>query len=216
MTGFSSILAILYFVVFQTCFLGSTPSPTTRNTQVYCSPEEYLCRGGRICIKGALFCDGVVDCPSGDDESNCGQPHAMSVHKRETTDHVLKPELSGVMEQKILKDETERGTSTFGINFQSMEDQYNEGKKTHGNRSAAGNETGVNVHAAKLMPRYDYKPIAYSHTGSGFFFINFGTIIDGNENVHGAGNDLGNGNGNGNDNGNGNGGGHAQGAVENR
>lgn len=112
---------------------------------------------------------------------------------------------------KNLMHEADKKKLPEGFDFKYLVKQFDKQQKAYGNQTHGGKESGVNVNAPKLIPSYDYKPIAYSHTGSGVFFINFGTIIDGNENVHGAGNELGNGNGNGNDNGNGNGAGHAQG-----
>lgn len=63
------------------------------------------------------------------------------------------------------------------------------------------NQTSVDVKATKIIPYTDVRPINYSHTGSGFFFINFGNIIHGDHNVNGPGNDKDNGNNDGNNNG---------------
>lgn len=88
--------------------------------------------------------------------------------------------------------------------YPSIEDQYNKGKGIYVPKkpTSKDNDTRVNVKATKLIPSSNNRPISYSHTGSGYFFINFGNIINGNENVNGQGNDYGNGNGNGNANGN--------------
>jgi hypothetical protein len=104
------------------------------------------------------------------------------------------------------KSETSEATTTdpttsFGFDWNAMEDQYNKGKKSHSNHSAEQNETATTVKATKIIPSADIKPIAYSHTGSGFFFINFGNIVSGTDNTLGRGHDVGNGRDNGNNNG---------------
>lgn len=55
-------------------------------------------------------------------------------------------------------------------------------------------EPSVNV--SKIIPNMMTNRYNYTHYGSGVFFINFGTIVNGNNNINGDGNDVGNGNGN--------------------
>jgi hypothetical protein len=37
----------------------------------WCSPDMYVCTNAKLCIRQDRVCDGVRDCPSGDDEKNC-------------------------------------------------------------------------------------------------------------------------------------------------
>ena len=39
--------------------------------QVRCSGSELLCAQSSICVTADLLCDGVRQCPQGDDELNC-------------------------------------------------------------------------------------------------------------------------------------------------
>ena len=252
---------------------------------VRCFEQEYLCKGGRTCIKGIFVCDGLVDCPQGDDEQDChrnnisdkqevikSRPCDVGFYECARSDVCLPlglicdghpdcpysdDELSSVCghefafgeesdgkevndtdssqqrvshnikKRRVTEDEGDESDDSVkgrkrvqsshestksatkkvdpvslmsGLDWTEMESQFNKGKDNHGNRSAQ-NETGIQVQANKLIPSKDFKPIAYSHTGSGYFFINFGNIVHGNDNVNGAGNDKGNGNGNGNGNG---------------
>lgn len=241
---------------------------------VVCGQEEYVCRGGRTCISGKFVCDGVIDCPQGDDEekchqqtvstksirscplghydctrsdicvplssvcdgridcpfgddelsSSCGQKlnqqsnrsplkeQLKSRHRRDTSRQLLKEvvdvdvqDVEAVKEQASLDQGKQE---TVGTDFMAIQSKFNQ----QPNSTKDGNATeGINVKATKLIPSRDFKPITYSHEGSGYFFINFGNIIHGNENVNGPGNDLGNGNGNGNGNGAGNAGGKVSG-----
>jgi hypothetical protein len=61
---------------------------------------------------------------------------------------------------------------------------------------------GNKVNVSKIIPNTMLNGYSYTHYGSGVFFINFGTIVNGNSNVMGNGNDVGNGNANGNNDGN--------------
>ena len=63
-------------------------------------------------------------------------------------------------------------------------------------------EKGNNVNVSKIIPKTMLNGYSYTHYGSGVFFINFGTIVNGHSNIMGSGNDVGNGNANGNNNGN--------------
>lgn len=56
-----------------------------------------------------------------------------------------------------------------------------------------GKEPNVNV--SKILPNMMTNKYNYTHYGSGVFFINFGTIVNGRNNVVGSANDIGNGNG---------------------
>lgn len=281
-SSLSSVVIVLSTLLFLSSLFSESCARTT-TIEVRCNEQEYLCSGGRTCIRGSFVCDGVVDCPQGDDEQECTHhKHGDQVNKedsrgcdigfyecsksdvclplslvcdghpdcpfqddelsckhsdKESTSQDLHPNiLRASNSHQILKREeisrskesqqndditkrrassksvsndestkTEKGIRSDallgGFDWNAMEDQYNKGKNSHGNYSAKQNETGVNVKATKLIPSTDFKPIAYSHTGSGYFFINFGNIVTGENNVNGPGNDLGNGNGNGNHNG---------------
>lgn len=37
----------------------------------WCSPGQYICPNSRVCIEKTRLCDGIKDCPLGDDEKQC-------------------------------------------------------------------------------------------------------------------------------------------------
>lgn len=37
----------------------------------WCSPGQYICPNSRVCIERSRLCDGIKDCPLGDDEKQC-------------------------------------------------------------------------------------------------------------------------------------------------
>ncbi|RWS22983.1 prolow density lipoprotein receptor-like protein [Leptotrombidium deliense] len=39
----------------------------------YCLETQYLCKGGKACIDRKFICDGLSDCPDGDDENGCNK-----------------------------------------------------------------------------------------------------------------------------------------------
>ena len=64
------------------------------------------------------------------------------------------------------------------IEMQNQEPQYRPTKMNN-------KEPSVNV--SKILPNAISNKYNYTHYGSGVFFINFGTIINGNNNIHGSG-----------------------------
>lgn len=72
----------------------------------------------------------------------------------------------------------------------------------HTNPSQIPHGKGNKVNVSKIIPKTMLNGYSYTHYGSGVFFINFGTIVNGNSNIMGSGNDVGNGNANGNNDGN--------------
>lgn len=45
-----------------------------------CQDHEFQCAAG-FCIMGYKKCNGIRDCPSGNDEENCPQPTGMFIFK---------------------------------------------------------------------------------------------------------------------------------------
>lgn len=37
----------------------------------WCRPDQYVCSNSKVCIDQEKICDGLKDCPQGDDERQC-------------------------------------------------------------------------------------------------------------------------------------------------
>lgn len=37
----------------------------------WCKPQQYVCSNSKMCINKNKICDGISDCPQGDDERQC-------------------------------------------------------------------------------------------------------------------------------------------------
>jgi len=55
--------------------LESLPETTTPKPKECDSAFEYTCRSSKECIPNQKLCDGEMDCPFGDDEEDCLDPH---------------------------------------------------------------------------------------------------------------------------------------------
>lgn len=180
------------------------------NEATKCQEEEYTCRGRGSCIKRSQLCDRVADCPYGDDELDCNVHKPVRSADRECAagfykciDHFMCVpfhQLCNRVQDCPSGDDEDAEECRDRIVVATTESSQSNYDDKKGQQ-----DKGVNVNETKVLPSMDVKPIIYEHTGSGVFFINFGTIFAGNDNVNGHGNDYGNGNGNGVGNGNGNG-----------
>ena len=52
-------------------------------------PEDYVKCPGSYCIAVSLFCDGVHDCPQGEDEFNCGMLVTLCIFAWVGVNHAL-------------------------------------------------------------------------------------------------------------------------------
>ncbi|XP_065187535.1 uncharacterized protein LOC135818131 isoform X3 [Sycon ciliatum] len=46
-------------------------TPPLEEKPAQCRSDHFLCRGGGVCMPKTILCDGVAQCPQGDDESHC-------------------------------------------------------------------------------------------------------------------------------------------------
>lgn len=51
---------------------STTEEPTMEPSDKGCSRNEFMCDSG-LCISKPHLCDGISDCPNGDDEKYCPQ-----------------------------------------------------------------------------------------------------------------------------------------------
>ncbi|KAI1287056.1 Low-density lipoprotein receptor-related protein 2 [Halotydeus destructor] len=195
---------LIFFVLLR---VDSTESNPTNVLNEY--SEQYICKGGQQSVNHSQICDGVPDCYHGDDEDRCQRrPSCNPGHYLCRDQYTCVPFYllcNGNADCPEGDDESVPGCPKTINKPSETPKQSNKLSAINQSEQFEKNEPSVNVNETKVLPSVETKNISYRHYGSGVFFINFGNIFNGDDNVNGHGNDYGNGNGNGNDNGNGNG-----------